>query len=524
MDEQPHQRDILFYVEDPHILISRDPQNVFVDPSFTFRMWLNLYRPKKNQFQGFTIRRVSSETDLKALDLILHQRQMMPIDTAFVWRNRKQRQFIYMVAEDSQSGAIIGGVMGIDHKHAFKDIANGCSLWCLAVCPNTNHSGVGEALTRYLIEHYKVLGRNYLDLSVLHTNKEAIRLYKKIGFQKAPIYCVKRKNVINESLYIAPQSFDEMNPYAKIIIDEARRRGIHYEIVDANKAIFELRFGGSKILCHESLSETTPSTSFVICQDKELCSKVLKDHGFNVPQQKLVKEDAPDAMFLKTHKVLVVKPVNGEQGKGIRVGVKRMTDLRKAIHDARKIDSRVILEQFVSGHDIRIIVINYEVVAVAERRPGQIMGNDRSTIHQLIENFAKRRQRATQGESRVIFDKAMHKLIRDQGYKLDDIPKKSKKIYLRKTANLHTGGTIHDITSSFSPELKRVAEQAAQVLKIPVVGFDFIVPDLKGSDYVIIEANERPGLANHEPQPTAERFIDFLFPQSATHPPQRRTE
>jgi D-alanine-D-alanine ligase-like ATP-grasp enzyme len=84
-----------------------------------------------------------------------------------------------------------------------------------------------------------------------------------------------------------------------------------------------------------------------------------------------------------------------------------------------------------------------------------------------------------------------------------------------KTANLHTGGTIHDVTDELHPELSAAAVAAARCLEIPVTGLDFIVPDVQGPDYVIIEANERPGLANHEPQPTAQRFIDLLFPETA---------
>jgi D-alanine-D-alanine ligase-like ATP-grasp enzyme len=90
-----------------------------------------------------------------------------------------------------------------------------------------------------------------------------------------------------------------------------------------------------------------------------------------------------------------------------------------------------------------------------------------------------------------------------------------EEIEVRKTANLHTGGTIHDVTPQLHPELARAAEEASRVLDIPVVGFDFMVPDVEGPDYVVIEANERPGLANHEPQPTAEAYLDLLFPQTA---------
>ena len=89
-------------------------------------------------------------------------------------------------------------------------------------------------------------------------------------------------------------------------------------------------------------------------------------------------------------------------------------------------------------------------------------------------------------------------------------------LVVRKTANLHTGGTIHDETARLHPKLAEVAIRAARALEIPVVGFDLMVPDVTGDDYAIIEANERPGLANHEPQPTAERFVDLLFPQTRT--------
>jgi D-alanine-D-alanine ligase-like ATP-grasp enzyme len=90
-----------------------------------------------------------------------------------------------------------------------------------------------------------------------------------------------------------------------------------------------------------------------------------------------------------------------------------------------------------------------------------------------------------------------------------------EKIKVRKTANLHTGGTIDDVTELIHPALSEAAEKASKSLDIPVTGLDMIVPDLKKSEHVIIEANERPGLANHEPQPTAERFVDLLFPQTA---------
>jgi D-alanine-D-alanine ligase-like ATP-grasp enzyme len=108
--------------------------------------------------------------------------------------------------------------------------------------------------------------------------------------------------------------------------------------------------------------------------------------------------------------------------------------------------------------------------------------------------------------------------VRAAGHTMDTVLPAGTVLPVRKTANLHTGGTIHDVTDQLHPALREVAERAARALEIPVVGFDFMVPDLGGTDYAIIEANERPGLANHEPQPTAERFIDLLFPQTRAAP------
>lgn len=101
---------------------------------------------------------------------------------------------------------------------------------------------------------------------------------------------------------------------------------------------------------------------------------------------------------------------------------------------------------------------------------------------------------------------------RRAGY--DDVLPAGQRLAVRRTANLHTGGTLEDVTERLHPVLAEAAVRAARALEIPVVGLDFMVRDAGQPEYVIIEANERAGLANHEPQPTAERFIDLLFPHS----------
>ncbi|MBI3692007.1 MAG: N-acetylglutaminylglutamine synthetase, partial [Mycolicibacterium aromaticivorans] len=102
--------------------------------------------------------------------------------------------------------------------------------------------------------------------------------------------------------------------------------------------------------------------------------------------------------------------------------------------------------------------------------------------------------------------------VAEAGWSFDDVLPESERLRVHKTANLHQGGTIHDVTAIVHPELCRVAVVAADAIGIPVTGIDLLVPDVTRDEYVFIEANERPGLANHQPQPTAQAFVDFLFP------------
>jgi D-alanine-D-alanine ligase-like ATP-grasp enzyme len=154
------------------------------------------------------------------------------------------------------------------------------------------------------------------------------------------------------------------------------------------------------------------------------------------------------------------------------------------------------------------------VVAAAVRRPAEVVGDGRHPVKSLVETTSRRRERATGGESSIPVDAITAEVVAEAGYAMDDVPPAGPRIRVRRTANLHTGGTIEDVTDQLHPEIGAAAVRAAEALGIPVTGIDFLVPDVEGSEYVFIEANERPGLANHEPQPVVERFVDLLFPET----------
>ena len=210
----------------------------------------------------------------------------------------------------------------------------------------------------------------------------------------------------------------------------------------------------------------------------------------------------------------MVKPARGEQGKGITVDVRTEEEFARAVAAARNHAETVLLEQFFQGDDLRIIVIDYRVVAAAIRRPAEVTGTGEHTVAALIEAQSRRRSAATGGESKIPMDAETERCVAANGHSMDDVLPEGQVLPVRKTANLHTGGTIHDVTDRLHRTLVDAAIAGAKALDIPVVGFDFLVPSVSEPDYVIIEANERPGLANHEPQPTAERFVDLLFPNT----------
>lgn len=512
--ESPGRRDIAVYVDKPHVVLSYAPQQLFLDPSDTLRLQLDSPTSEVEPRPDLDVHRVRDEAEAQAINEIYLKRNMVPTDTGFVWRQRNSETLIYLVATDPGSGTVLGTVTGVDHRRLFNDPGDGSSLWCLAVDPQAARPGVGETLVRSLAAHFRGNGRRYMDLSVMHNNQEAKALYDKLGFEPVLTFAVKNKNAYNESLFIGPELESNLNPYARIIVDEARARGISVEVLDAEEGYFRLSRGGKSITCRESLSELTSSVAMSRCQDKYVTSRWLTRAGIRVPAFQLAGEHAANLAFLKKQGRIVVKPTTGEQGKGITVGVDGEAALESALAKARQFGDRVLLEAYHPGDDLRVVVINYEVVAAAVRQPAQIVGDGSHDARTLIEKQSRRRQAATGGESHIPIDDETKRCLGERGYSLDSIIDAGVTVPVRKTANLHTGGTIHDVTDVLHPRLVETAVKAARHLEIPVVGFDFMITAPDQPEHVLIEANERVGLANHEPQPTAQRFLDLLFPLS----------
>jgi GNAT-family acetyltransferase (TIGR03103 family) len=314
----------------------------------------------------------------------------------------------------------------------------------------------------------------------------------------------------------APAGYDALNQYSRIIVDEALRRNISVEVVDAGMGELVLTADGRRVTTIESLSELTSAVAFRRCDDKLYTRRVLQDAGLRIPAGRAATFDEADAAFLEEWRDIVVKPARGEGGDGVTVGVVDGDGLDTALACAKATCPDVLLEQRCDGEDLRVIVIGGEVVAASVRRPPTVTGDARRAVGELIAELSRSRAAQTDGAASIPLNEATREVVQSDEYDFDSVLPEGEVLAVRGTANVHTGGTIEDVTEVLHPGLAAVAVEAAEAIGIPVVGLDFIVPAVDGPEYLIIEANEQPGLANHEPQPTAERFLDLLFPESAS--------
>ncbi|SBS71417.1 putative Glutathione synthase [uncultured Mycobacterium sp.] len=532
--ETQGRRDICIYARESHVLVAKSPAELFIDPSHTYRWRLQPDDAGGPEPIGFSVRPLRDASEADEMNRVYLRCGMVAAPTELIWNNHLHCDAVeYLVAVRDDDGSVIGTVTGVDHKRLFNDPEDGSSLWTLAVDPTATLPGIGASLTRALAAIFRSRDRAYLDLSVGYDNEAAIALYEKLGFERVPVLAVKRKNAINEPLFTPPsETVDDLNPYARIIADEAMRRGIRVEVLDAETGEIRLSHGGRSVVTRESLSEYTSAVAMSRCDDKRLTRRIVSEAGIMVPRGRLATFDADDHAFLAEVGDVVVKPTRGEQGKGITVGVDGPDALDSALARAREQHPEVLIEQRAPGDDLRLVVIDGKVVAAALRKPAEVMGTGKHTILELIATQSRRRAAATGGESHIPVDDVTEATVVEAGWSFDDVLAEGERLRVRRTANLHQGGTIHDVTAIVHPELCRVGVEAAAAIGIPVTGIDLLVPDVTRPEYVFIEANERPGLANHEPQPTAQAFVDFLFPgqpglpqawtpqQAADAPPQ----
>ncbi|MFN2350589.1 MAG: hypothetical protein ABR497_01445 [Kiritimatiellia bacterium] len=300
--------------------------------------------------------------------------------------------------------------------------------------------------------------------------------------------------------------------YTTTITDEARRRGIRIDVIDAQTPIFVLKHAGRRVRCYNALTDQVGAVTFHLAQDKHLANGFLRRHGLPVPHQIKYTNMAAAREFLRQTGSLVVKPCREWGGRGVSVAVKTEAELTRAVRRARKYGEDLVLEEFVVGIDFRVIVVGGRYVAAIERRPAHVLGNGRDNIRRLIirKNYAMRQVDAS---CRIPLDAETARNLACLGWRYDAVPAGGQRAQVRLTTNYHTGGEVLDVTDRAPRGLVQAARRIARLLGVPILGVDFLA-DAAGRNYRVVELSPDLAISPPEGARVAVRFLDHLFPET----------
>ncbi|MFT4962079.1 MAG: cyanophycin synthetase, partial [Paracoccaceae bacterium] len=319
----------------------------------------------------------------------------------------------------------------------------------------------------------------------------------------------------------------EFGPSTGSLVAAAEERDIPWIRLNAYSLV---QFGHGKYQqrIQATITSKTSHIAVEVSCDKEDTHNLMNDLGLPVPQQSMVysPREAIRAARRIGHPV-VLKPLDANHGRGVSINLMTDAEVETAFAEAREHSkSRAILvESFVTGFDHRMLVVNNELVAVAKRVPGHVVGNGRDTIAQLIEEVNSDPRRGI-GHEKVLtnleLDKQAHRLMEDAGVTAETVLPDGEMLYLRSTANLSTGGTAIDLTDVVHPDNRDMAERAIKAVGLDVGGVDFLIDDIARSykeiGGAIVEVNAAPGFRMHvapsegTPRDVAGKVIDMLFP------------
>jgi len=319
-----------------------------------------------------------------------------------------------------------------------------------------------------------------------------------------------------------------LGPSTDVLVKEAEARNIPWMKLSA-RFMIQLGYGVHQKRIQATLSNFTSILGVELACDKEGTKKILRDAGIPVPRGTVIEylDELEDAIDEVGGYPLVMKPLDGNHGRGITINIKSYEDAELAYDDASAASKtrRVIVERYYEGNDHRVLVVNGKVVAVAERVPAHVVGDGKSTIAELIEQTNRDPNRG-QGHDNVLtrieIDRNSMNLLERQGYTLDSVPRKDEMCMLRATANLSTGGVAIDRTDEIHPENIWLAERVVKSIGLDIAGIDIVTSDisrpLRETDGVIVEVNAAPGFRMHAapsyglPRNIAAPVMDMLFP------------
>ncbi|MCF6223800.1 MAG: cyanophycin synthetase [Flavobacteriaceae bacterium] len=322
---------------------------------------------------------------------------------------------------------------------------------------------------------------------------------------------------------------ERLGPSTGSIIEEAESRGIPW--IRLNKySLCQLGYGANQKRIQATVTSETSSIGVEIAGDKEDTKYLLEQAEVEVPRGDIIRrESSLKEACEHVGFPLVIKPIDGNHGRGITVNINSYEAAIEAFHMAKEVSRAVIVEKFIVGDDYRLLVINYKLVAAAKRTPAHVIGDGKSTIQELVDKINEDPRRGYGHEkilTQITINDLSKNIIKANGYTLDTVIKKDEMLILKDTANLSTGGTAEDILDIVHPANVFMAERIAKIIDLDICGIDVMTTDitkpLSETGGAVLEVNAGPGFRMHLaptkglPRNIASPVIDKLFPHGST--------
>ncbi len=319
---------------------------------------------------------------------------------------------------------------------------------------------------------------------------------------------------------------ERLGPSTGSIVEEAVSRNIPWIRLGRNSLV-QLGYGKNQKRFQATITGNTGSIAVDIACNKEMTKNMLEDAAIPVPSGDIaVDVEDLEKIIRKIGYPVVIKPLDGNHGKGSSINVNDWDAAVIGLEHAQKYSRKVIVEKYITGYDFRLLVINHKLVAAARRVPANVIGDGKLTIQELIdkENLDPRRGYGHENVlTEISVDKDTSELLEKLNYTLETVPQKGEIVYLKSTANLSTGGTSIDVTEMVHPENVVMAERISRIIGLDVCGIDIMAENLtqplKQSGGAILEVNAAPGFRMHLapsdglPRNVAAPVVDMLYPQ-----------
>lgn len=316
-----------------------------------------------------------------------------------------------------------------------------------------------------------------------------------------------------------------LGPSTGSIVEEAVARDIPWIRMGTNSLV-QLGYGIHQMRFQATITCKTSSIAVDIACNKEETKRMLDASSIPVAKGDIcVDEEDLLNTIDKIGFPIVIKPLDGNHGRGISINITNIEDAKSGMEHAKKVSRKFIVERYVTGYDFRVLVIDNKLVAAAKREPANVIGDGKHTIQELIDMTNKDPRRGYGHENvltEITVDRDSLDLLEKKNYTLETIPEKKEIVYLKSTANLSTGGTSTDVTDMMHPENIFLCERISRVIGLDICGIDIMASNLtqplKENGGVILEVNAAPGFRMHLapaeglPRNVASPVIDMLYP------------